>query len=594
MALEPLRATLYDLKTGSYLRRIPATKAPWSKELNGWGKLEVTVPRTAAANLPLLRSLAQPWRTLLVLTRGQRVIHAGPITARPYGDRLVLKGEGFGATFRKRLVLNRALRGITLDGEVLIDEDNPAPEWQLTLNGSYVDIAAQLVAETYEWGPLPVTVPALTGGAMTRTYYGYDFATVEERLHQLTQLEGGPELRFTPELVPGGVTFALEGAAELVNTHHRWNTSIPGDRCTIGTIDDDGEHIVTDQWMLGGRNEDIMLVTRKDDGAHRSAARNTIINPRLTVDLSGYVPTRVSRAYDGGGYPGLVDGVSHNGVQLYDPVNADSFVSVGGDTGALRLGMAAGKTYVMSAEGMVRALISGEGAAEPDAAGGSRNRVRAIVVHAWDPAASGGAGGWRIWHSAPIPNVIGAAVRTSVRFTIPSGATQAFVRFYLGGTKGSITWCKPRLSEVTNADPAERWDEYFWGGKPATDEYTYSWESTPDYSPSIRTIKPDAPSPLIGYPLLQLADTSHSTVSDIGTLRGYAREAIIRGARTQEVIDVHVSAEEDVEPGDWADVRTNHPLYGEVVLPLKVVAVSGDTSERIKLSCRIRNGEAVS
>jgi len=580
MALEPLRATLYDLKTGNYLRRIPIKTAPWGKELNRWGKLEVTLPRSTSANLPLLRSLAQPWRTLLVLTRGQRVIHAGPVTARPFGDRLQLKGEGFGAVFRKRLVLNRALRGMTLDGEVLIDEDNPAPEWQLTFSGSYVDIAAKLVEETYVWGELPVTTPPRQGGIATRTYYGYDFATVEERLLQLTKLENGPELRFTPKLVTGGIQFDLEGATELVNKHHRWSTEIPGDRCTIGRIDDDGEAIVTDQWMLGGRNEDIMLLTRAKDAPAVAPAVNKILDPRLT-SVNGYPATRVSRGVDPI-FPGAQDGVPHNGLLLHspDPKNNDSFASVRTDAGfGISMEMEAGKSYVFSATGSVRSILKGT----------PHPRARRIVVFH-----RAGSGAYTEVMSPPIPDLVeaggGGGVRLRVEFTLPPETTEAFIRLYHGHTAGSVAWAMPRLSEKGN-DPEVDDGAYFWGGKPAGGGYAYAWQSTPDLSPSSRTVTTPPPPLLQGYPLLQIADTSHSTVSEIGTLRGYAREAILRGARTQEVIDVTVSAEEDVEPGDWADVRTVHPLYGEVVLPLKVVAVSGDTSDRIKLSCRIRNGE---
>lgn len=431
MALEPLRATLYDLKTGSYLRRIPITKAPWSKELNRWGRMEVTVPETAAANLPLLRSMAQPWRTLLVLSRGSRLIQYGPITKRPYGDRLVLKGEGFGAVFRKRLVLNRALRGMTLDGEILIDEDNPAPEWKLDFRGSYVDIATRLVRETREWGTLPVSTPALAGGPMRRVYYGYDFATVEERLLQLTQLEGGPELRFTAIPRAGGVSFQLQGGDELVNNRHRWNTGIPGDRCSIGNIDDDGENIVTEQWSLGGRNEDLLLVAREDDGSVRSAAVNLFPDPRYARPTGIWMPVAVKTTPDTV-TPEAVDDVQHWGVHMYEPENNDSYVSAGGDGGGMRLGMQAGKTYVISAEGSVRSLMSGDRPAEADASGGQKSRTRSIVVHS-----RVGSGPYSIWHSPQVPNVAESEVRTSVRFTLPAGTTEAFVRFYHGGTKGT-------------------------------------------------------------------------------------------------------------------------------------------------------------
>lgn len=579
MALAPLRATLYDLKTGNYLRRVPVKTAPWSKELNAWGQYTITLPRSTSANLPLLRSLAQPWRTLAILTRGNRVIQGGPVTARPFGDALVLKGEGFGAVFRKRLVLNRDLRGRTLDGEVLIDEDNPAPEWRLTFTGSYVDIAARLIAETYEWGALPVTIPGYEGGAMTRTYYGYDFATVEERLTELTQLEDGPELRFRGELVPGGVLFNMEGDTELVSKHHRWNTNIPGDRCTIGQIDDDGEHIVTEQWMLGGRNEDLMLVTRKRDGEPITSARNRIHDPRVsnlsTYSAAGCDLTKYTV------FPGPIQGITHNSLLLSNPTSTNSYADVGGV--GMVLGTEVGKTYTFSATGSVRSKVGG--APDPD------GRTRRLVVMAFID------GEWVYIAKSPrIPPTVqtGASEGTRVRatFTVPEGTTGIRLRFYLGHTVGSIAWSQPRFSQ-NNADPNVDNAEYFWGSKPNVSRYAYSYEGAEYESASIRTALLTPQPALEGYPLLQAVDTSHSTVSDIRTLRGYAREALLRGARTQEVIDVHVSAEEDVEPGDWADVRTTHPLFGDVVLPLKVLAVSGDTGARIKLSCRIRNGETV-
>lgn len=363
--LEPMTASIYDLRTGARLTRIPILDAPWSKTINEWGSLSVKLPRTPTARLQTIRLAAQPWRTLLVLRRGTRVIHSGVITDRPWdGTHLTLKAEGFGVVFSKRLVLNRVLRAMNIDGTVLIDEDNPAPEWRLTFTGSLVDIAASLIRETLVWGTLPVTLPAAEGGPNERTYFGYDFATVEKRLLELTQVENGPELRFTEQLTAGYISYLLEGAPELVNTHHQWNTAIEGQGVVLGKIDDDGEAIVTQQWMLGGRNEDRMLITRAN------------------------------------------------------------------------------------------------------------------------------------------------------------------------GT-------------------------------------------------------------LADYPLLQKIDSSHSTVSEIGTLRAYAREAIARGSRTQEVVDVSVPATETVLPGDWADVRDRHPYYGDVVLPLKVVGVSGSTGTRLKLSCRIRNGETV-
>ncbi len=90
-----------------------------------------------------------------------------------------------------------------------------------------------------------------------------------------------------------------------------------------------------------------------------------------------------------------------------------------------------------------------------------------------------------------------------------------------------------------------------------------------------------------GWPLLQVADTSHSTVSVLSTLQSYSAATVAAGDVPSGSVALTVPATSRVHVGDWANVR-----YGsgdEDVLELKVTDVScaaKDTTQT--LGCRLR------
>lgn len=162
-------------------------------------------------------------------------------------------------------MLNRALASSWVNGEVLIDEDHPAPQWVLNLSGSLGDIARGLVAEALAWGPLPIDLPALTGGDNVRTYRGWDLAQTADRLTELTKVENGPEIEFAPYLTEtGDLRWRLRaGTPELVDTVWQWNTTSPGRRVSLAGVDEDGTDMASESIGLGGRSEDVVLVGRR-------------------------------------------------------------------------------------------------------------------------------------------------------------------------------------------------------------------------------------------------------------------------------------------------------------------------------------------
>lgn len=91
-----------------------------------------------------------------------------------------------------------------------------------------------------------------------------------------------------------------------------------------------------------------------------------------------------------------------------------------------------------------------------------------------------------------------------------------------------------------------------------------------------------------GWPILQNANTSHSSVSNVNTLRSYVRSDVITGDNPQRTIGLSVDiGRYAVHVGDWCDVRYGTG-DGDVHL-LKIVDVKGSTASRMAtIQCRER------
>lgn len=126
----------------------------------------------------------------------------------------------------------------------------------------------------------------------------------------------------------------------------------------------------------------------------------------------------------------------------------DSFCSVDGDTGAMRLGMAAGKTYTFSATCRLAAPQTGSP--------GLRARTITLFTRA-----AGSTGSYTEYRSTQAPNVAGE-YRVSLTQTLPADTGEAFLRLYNGTTAGNgdVWWDDLLVEESPIVRP------YFDGATP--------------------------------------------------------------------------------------------------------------------------------
>ncbi|MBG9887344.1 hypothetical protein ABE10_12645 [Bacillus toyonensis] len=249
--------------------RIPYTDLTYNFGWNEDGKLGLSIRWHRIIAAWKARRKLRPWlHSVAVIDDQGEVRFAGPILSRNWSG-LTLKvdaGDGW-ALWRKRLVMNRLLRTSWRDGEVLIDEDNPAPEWVLQVAGqSLAGIGAALIRESLEFGQLLIDPPGGEAGVHVRTYQCWDFATVYDRLRDLGNVEGGPLIRFPGYLRPADGYLRLRYETDPSPVLWSWVQPAPGQRVQVVSVDEDGESMATEAYGVGGRNEDILLVSRSRSG----------------------------------------------------------------------------------------------------------------------------------------------------------------------------------------------------------------------------------------------------------------------------------------------------------------------------------------
>lgn len=182
-----------------------------------------------------------------------------------------------------------------------------------------------------------------------------------------------------------------------------------------------------------------------------AAVTNLITNPSIETGTATY-------GIGGVGVASSTDWANNGTHSLkLTPTGAtsDSYTNVSGDTGAVRLGMQAGNTYTVSAT--INLLAPQAGTLQP-----SRARTIRLFTKV-------GAGAYVETGPTAAPNSAGAT-RLTYTFTVPVGATEAFIRLYNGSNSSTdlVYWDSIMLTAGSNvynyADGAS--PNWIWNGTP--------------------------------------------------------------------------------------------------------------------------------
>lgn len=197
---------IVDTRTGNIALDVPYLDTPeFTRQLNTDGDIRVRIPLgdPSCPTSDRLRQLVVPWRFSLAVAWGSSILAIGPIMTYQFDHANMILSVGAGsiwALLARRLLINDT--GV-LGTPLSMDPSQDANFGPLSLHS----IARGLLSEMFARGAtyqLPIDLPASIAGTATRNYPIYDLASVGDRLKDLTQVQGGPDIDWDPYFnVPG-------------------------------------------------------------------------------------------------------------------------------------------------------------------------------------------------------------------------------------------------------------------------------------------------------------------------------------------------------------------------------------------------------
>ncbi|MFJ9574323.1 hypothetical protein [Streptomyces bacillaris] len=322
------RVLFVEFKTGTLWGELPASSLDFSRVLNAPGKATVTVP---LANDPLRGhdwSVISPWRLLIYVQRGQRIVFGGPLITWSVDlerEEMVLNCEGLWSYYRRRLINDLSGRwnpqSWTREGAAYVGWDQADIVYDLLrtqADRSYdtggtdkVERGTGPDALVFDWQgeqepdpdgkvvkPLPGKgVMPPTGVARTRNYPWYEYKAVGEAVEQLAAVQRGFNFRIDhywngDRLVNHfRLMYPTSGEVTGLELEH-------GSNCEVTEVRGDGTNLVTQARATGaGEGLNTLIAHRADAEAEQPITSRT---PRLeTVEshvdvtevatLNGYV-----------------------------------------------------------------------------------------------------------------------------------------------------------------------------------------------------------------------------------------------------------------------------------------------------------------
>jgi hypothetical protein len=265
----PVSIIAGELRTGRILATLPASDGTWTQVLNTAGAVDATV-QLRGENGPAARRLLPYLEAtrcyLAAVTDDGRVLEAGPIWKATFDDNagsLKLGASGLWSLWDHRKAIPVLADGTRVQDAVL--------SWSGVSLGT---IAKKLVetAVAHTGGSLPVVLPDDVAGTATRTYPGYELAWVGDRLQELTQVDGGPDVAFEPRLTADGlsVEWVMRTGTDDDPLLHQegadwiWDRGATKGGVTSLGVDVDATGMAQRAWAIGSGTEVDLMVGEAD------------------------------------------------------------------------------------------------------------------------------------------------------------------------------------------------------------------------------------------------------------------------------------------------------------------------------------------
>lgn len=252
--LQNERVFVVDTITGDRLAEIAVTAFSYKRVMNQEGSGSATVMLGDSRNDGLdLRSLLRSVRRSLVYEGNFGAVYFGIITRTTYNradQSLTIEHKDLWWMMARRMAVDHGPN----NAEKTVLNYGPT---------SFRTIIKRLLQEVMfpsrSWYALPILLPPDEAGTVSRTYYGYNFATVADAIRDLIEADGGPNVDFQPSW--NGEQVQLELRAGSL-TGSIWDYTLDAPEPGIYDVQrvEDAESTTTNAYSLGEGTEKNMLV----------------------------------------------------------------------------------------------------------------------------------------------------------------------------------------------------------------------------------------------------------------------------------------------------------------------------------------------